>query len=488
MQNGIYQDIATRTGGDIYIGVVGPVRTGKSTFIKKFMEKLIIPMISDKRIRARMQDEMPQSADGKTIMTTEPKFVPEKAVGLKFGDVGARVRLIDCVGYLIDESLGATEDGRPRMVKTPWSATEIPFEEAGEIGTEKVIKDHSTIGIVVTTDGSITDIDRSSYVAAEERAISELQSIGKPFVVILNSKTPASEETEGLRARLEDKYGVRVIAMNIEESKEKDFGNVMTAILLEFPVTRVDVVAPKWMRTLSLSTQVIEDITKKLKEADVSKLKDYVKLEKILSDVEDIKDNYDVDVDAGKGIVRLVIEPVPEFFYKVLSGWSGTDIADEFNLMSYVKRLSGCEKDYESIRRAMTEVDESGYGIIIPSEEKISLEEPEIIKKGNRFAVTLRANAPTYHVIKVDVGTEMSPALADGQQNEDVAKYLVTEYENDKDKLWEANMFGKSLSTLVKEDLLAKVENMPQDARGKMKKTVTRIVNEGRGGVLCILL
>ncbi len=488
MHRDIYSDIASRTGGDVYLGVVGPVRTGKSTFIKRFMEKVVLPLIDDKNLKRRMQDELPQSADGKTIMTMEPKFVPETAVNLKLDQVNARVRLIDCVGYLVGEALGHVEDGKPRMVKTPWTDVDIPFEEAGELGTTRVIREHSTVGIVVTTDGSVTDLDRASYLDAEERVVAELKSIGKPFLIVLNTRTPNAVDTVNLKSALQEKYGVGVSICDIENATEIDFENILSNLLLEFPVKRVDVVTPKWLRTLDCDTDVITTLMAKLTEiGKLNCLRDYKKVESVCENIDFIKAHPDINIDSSQGVISVMITPQDDMFYRALSSFSGTDVSDEFALMSYVKRLSQCERDYSAIHRAMQTVDETGYGIIAPTDQDVVLAEPEIIKRGSNFSVKLKASAPSYHIVKVDVETEMTPAFLEGQ-SEDVAAYLMSEYENDKAKLWDAGMFGKPLSTLIKEDLSAKIDNMPQDARQKMKRTVTRIVNEGRGGVLCILL
>ncbi len=488
MHKDIYSDIAQRTGGDVYLGVVGPVRTGKSTFIKRFMEKVVLPLIDDKQLKKRMVDELPQSADGKTIMTTEPKFVPETAVSLKLDAVNAKMRLIDCVGYLVKDALGHVEEGRPRMVKTPWTDMEIPFDEAGELGTTKVIREHSTVGVVVTTDGTVTDLDRSAYIDAEEKVVAELKSIGKPFLIVLNSRTPNAVDTVNLKRALEQKYNVGVSVCDLESATESDFANVISNLLLEFPVKRVDIVTPKWLRTLSATSEVVSTLISRLKDVGtLSCLRDYKKVEEMFADIDFLEGVPDISIDSSKGVISVIVTPQADMFYRALSSFSGTDVSDEYALMSYVKRLSQCEKDYSSIHEAMKTVEETGYGIIAPSDQDVVLAEPEIIKKGSNFSVKLKASAPSYHVVKVDVETQMTPAFLEGQ-SEDVASYLAKEYENDKEKLWEAGMFGKPLATLIKEDLAAKIDNMPKDARTKMRRTVTRIVNEGRGGVLCILL
>ncbi len=486
MQFDIYGDIAKRTGGDIYLGVVGPVRTGKSTFIKRFMELLVMPRIKDKNVKNRTQDELPQSADGKTIMTTEPKFVPANAVEVAIDKVSARMRLIDCVGFIVKDALGHSENGKPRMVKTPWTDGEMPFDQAGELGTQKVIRDHSTIGVVVTTDGTVTDLGRSSYLEAEEKVVGELKAMNKPFVIVLNTKTPNSVDTENLRQSLTGKYGVPVVTCDVLNAGENDFKNILSAVLYEFPVKRVDVNLPKWMRTLPSDGPVMQSVLERLFGAtgEIARLADYEKVEKAFDDCEYIQPMPDVTVSAGEGVISVTLKAADGLFFKALSDWSGIEIDDDFKLISYVKRLAAAEKDYEAIRSAMAEVDETGYGIVVPDSTKIELQEPEFCKKGTQCDLRLKASASTYHILKVDVATEMRPNVGAGRESE----YLIQEYENDKGKLWEANMFGKSLSSLVKDELAQKVTNMPDDARDKMRKTVTRIVNEGKGGVLCILL
>ncbi|MDD4316140.1 MAG: stage IV sporulation protein A [Clostridia bacterium] len=492
MQNyDIYNDIAKRTGGDIYLGVVGPVRTGKSTFIKKFMELMVLDKIEDKNKRARAVDELPQSADGKTIMTTEPKFVPNEAVTLTLDDdIMARVRLIDCVGYLIDDAIGHKEGDKARMVRTPWSENELPFQQAAELGTNKVIREHSTIGIVVTTDGSITGIGRSKYILAEERVINELKAIGKPFAVILNTVDALNADTIKLKESLEDRYGVPVIAINVATMNKEELAMIMANILLEFPLRKIDIRLPKWMRALNSSHRIIKQIlgmlTKELQ--NVKKMRDYKRLKDVFAECEWLEREAEIIVDSASGTVNMNCFAPEGLYFKVLSEECGNDVDDDFKLLAYVKKLAGSYKEYEGIRKAMERVRETGYGVINPEIEDMQLEEPEVLRRGPQFGIKLKASAPSLHIIRVDVETEISPIIGSQQQSEDLVNYMLGEFENNKKGIWETNMFGKSLNSLVKEDLTNKLNNMPVDAQNKLRKTMCRIVNEGRGGVLCILL
>ncbi len=492
MQNyDIYNDIAKRTGGDIYLGVVGPVRTGKSTFIKKFMELMVLDKIDDKNKRARAIDELPQSADGKTIMTTEPKFVPNEAITLTLdNDILANVRLIDCVGYLIDEALGHREGDKPRMVRTPWSEDELPFQQAAELGTNKVIREHSTIGIVVTTDGSITDISRSKYIQAEERVVNELKTIGKPFVIILNTTMPSSADTIKLKESMEDRYGVPVIACNVATLNKEELAMIMANTLLEFPLRKIDIRLPKWMRALPPSHRMLKEIlgilTNELQ--NVKKMRDYKKLKDIFVDCQWLESEAEIIVDSSSGTVNMNCFAPDDLYFKVLSEECGNDVDDDFKLLAYVKKLASSYNEYEGIREAMEKVRETGYGVINPKLEDMKLEEPEVLRRGAQFGIKLKASAPSLHIVRVDVETEVSPIIGSQQQSEDLVNYMLGEFENNKKGIWETNMFGKSLNSLVKEDLTNKLNNMPPDAQNKLRKTMCRIVNEGRGGVLCILL
>lgn len=486
----IYNDIAKRTDGDIYIGVVGPVRTGKSTFIKKFMELLVLDQIDDKNKKMRATDELPQSADGKTIMTTEPKFVPNEAVTLMFDDVKAKIRLVDCVGYLIEDAIGHIEDGKPRLVRTPWSESELPFQQAAELGTEKVIRQHSTIGIVVTTDGSFSEISRGKYIDAEDRVVKELKAIGKPFVIVLNSSKPDDAETQKLRESLEERYGVPVITCNVAKITKAEIEKIMASILLEFPMRRIDIKLPKWMRALSEDNAMILSITSAITTsvAKVTKMRDYKQLNNIFDNSDILESDADIMVDSATGNVTVSYTAKEGLYFKVLSSECGDDIDDDFKLMQFVRKLSKSYKDYEQIRQAMMSVRENGYGVVNPTMDDMQLEEPELVKKGSQFGIRLKASAPSLHIVRVDVEAEISPTIGSEQQSEDLVNYLMKEFESDKKSIWDTNMFGKSLNSLVKEDLNNKIASMPLDAQNKLRKTMTRIVNEGRGGVLCILL
>lgn len=487
----LYNDIATRTGGDIYVGVVGPVRTGKSTFIKKFMESLVLPEIENKHKKQRTLDELPQSADGKTIMTTEPKFVPNEAVSVKLSDnLNVNVRMIDCVGYLVEGAIGHTENEKPRMVHTPWSDKEMPFETAAEMGTQKVIRDHSTIGVLITTDGSITGLERSKYVEAEERVVNELKSIGKPFVIVLNSKNADQADTLKLRDALEERYDVPVLCKNIASLTANDITEIMEKILLEFPVKLVEATMPKWMQALGADNYIIESVLKEFKEStsDICKMRGYKKLETIYPESEFVESPAEIKVEFGKGRIELKLSAKPDLFYKVLSQECGTELMDDFKLLSYVKYLKYAKNEYDKLKAALDEVSETGYGVVVPTKEQMLLEEPEIVKQGGKFGVRLKASAPSLHIMRVDVETEVNPIVGSEQQSEDLVKYLLSEFENNKNGLWETNMFGKSLDMLVNEGLTNKIQAMPIEARNKMRKTLSRIVNEGKGGVICILL
>ncbi|MCL2631157.1 MAG: stage IV sporulation protein A [Firmicutes bacterium] len=490
MDYSIYTDIAGRTGGDIYIGVVGPVRTGKSTFIKKFMETLVLDKIDDPAKRARATDELPQSADGKTIMTTEPKFVPNEAARLTFDKATANVRLIDCVGYIVDGALGHTENKKPRMVTTPWSEQQMPFHEAATIGTDKVIREHSTIGIVITTDGSITEIPRPKYIDAEERVIKELQSIGKPFIVVLNTTTPKGAETKKLAESLSERYLTPVIPMNVDKANSDDFTNILTKILMEFPIQAVDIHLPKWLRALARDNKIIDGIIAKLlaDTQTLTKMRDYEKLLSIFDDSDILDLNPDIVVDAGTGVIKMTFKAKDGVFYKVLANECQTDIDDDYKLMSYVVKASRAFKEYDKIKTALNDANENGYGIVRPSLNELKLEEPELVKKGTQYGVSLKASAPSLHFVRVDVETEVSPTIGNEQQSAEMVKYLTEQFENNKKGIWQTNMFGKPLSDIVRDDMNAKLTNIPPDIQKKLKKTLTRVVNESKGGVLCILL
>ena len=487
----IYNDIATRTGGDIYIGVVGPVRTGKSTFIKKFMELLVLPNITKEHSRMRAQDELPQSAAGRTIMTTEPKFIPNEAVEIMLsGNAKMNVRMIDCVGYIVDGAMGDTEDGRVRMVNTPWSDAEMPFGKAAEIGTQKVIREHSTIGLVITTDGSITDIDREGYINAEERVINELQEINKPFIVLLNSTNPGGAKCAALKRELEEKYGVCVMPVDCANLGAADINAIIESVLFEFPLSEISIDIPKWITALDDNNYIKKGLFEKVSE----NLKGVQKIRSVSSFAESIggfefAESAAVDaINLGSGKVQMSITAPGGLFYKVLSDETGFDISDEGNLMSLMKDLSVAKKNYDKLEYALHEVAETGYGIVSPSIDELRLEEPEIVKQGGKFGVRLRASAPSIHMIRADIETEVSPIVGTEKQSEELIHYLLSEFEVDPKKIWESNLFGKSLHELVNEGLHNKLSLMPKDAQSKLRETLQKIINEGSGGLICIIL
>lgn len=487
----IYKDISKRTGGDIYVGVVGPVRTGKSTFITKFMENLVLPNISNKLQKQIATDEMPQSADGKTIMTTQPRFIPANAVKVQFKNkTTANVRLVDCVGYLVDGAVGHTEDDKPRLVKTPWSEEEIPFEKAAEIGTKKVIGDYSTIGIVVTTDGSVCDIARSSYVPAEERTVKELKKINKPFIIVLNCKNPDSDSALKLAGELEEKYGVTVLSRNVAELSSDDIGEIIEKILLEFPMKNFNVNLPKWLQVLPAESNIISRIIDKIKSAseNVSKMKDFNFLTCAFDDDENFNPLQVSEIRLGEGISEYGLTAKEGLYFKVLSDECGEEINDDFELMSFIKSFSASKRKFEKVKSALAEAEENGYGVVLPSLEEMNLEEPVLVKQGGRYGVKLKASAPSLHIMKVDVSTEVAPIVGTEKQGEDLINYLMGQFEDNPSGIWETNMFGKSLHDLVNEGLTSKLHAMPVEAQGKMRKTLTRIVNENKGGIICILL
>ena len=487
----IYKDIAERTKGDIYVGVVGPVRTGKSTFITKLLNKLVLPNIMDVNDKERTIDEMPQSGDGKSIMTTQPKFLPNEAIKIKLeNDVVLNMRLIDCVGYLVDGAIGHEENNRPRLVKTPWSEEEMPFEKAAEIGTRKVIENHSTIGILVTTDGSITDIPRDNYVKAEERVVNELKQTKKPFVVVLNSTHPDSQETQNLKASLEEKYQTSVLAINVENLTEADIENIFARALNEFPVVSVSAKLPSWMQALPYVSSIIREVTEEIMKfvKNISKIGDIDENFVAFENSEDFEPISSKTVVLGKGSVVLDVQPKPHLFYKVLSEQCGAEISSDYHLVSYIKQLSVAKVQYDKFKQALEQVKETGYGVVSPSLDEMTLDEPKIMKQGGKFGVKLRATAPSLHIMQVDIETEVNSMVGNEQQSEELAKYLLSEFENNPNSIWETKMFGTSLNYLVNEGLHNKLVAVPMETMKKMRKTLGRIVNEGKGGIICILL
>ena len=482
--NSIYRDIAKRTGGDIYIGVVGPVRTGKSTFIHRFLDSIVLPNIEDEYDKQRTIDEIPQSATGRTVMTTEPKFVPDESVKISVGETELNVKMIDCVGYMVGGALGSEEDGVQRMIMTPWSEEAMPFTEAAELGTSKVIGEHSTIGMLVTTDGSITDIPREDYIEAEERVASELKKLGKPFAIVLNSAHPGSDEAKALALELEEKYGVPVALVSCPDLNSEDIREILALVLGEFPIKELRFKLPDWTLALPsdhrLRCDMLECISRFTDEAE--KIGDIspalgrhtgIKLERI---------------DAGDGTGEMSIPLSDETYYETLAEVTGLDVTDKKRLFSTVNELANVKKKYDKIADALADVESKGYGIVMPTADEMRLDEPRLVKQANGYGVKVSARAESIHMIKTGIRADLCPVVGSAEQSEEVVKYLISEYEEAPERIWESNMFGKSLYDLVSDGMKSKLEHMPDESREKLGETLERIINEGAGGLLCILL
>lgn len=491
MPKSIYKDISERTGGNIYIGVVGPVRTGKSTFISRFMNAIVVPPIEDEFRRERAVDELPQSAAGKTIMTTEPKFVPEEAVSITVDEsVNLNVRLIDCVGYIVPGAKGYIENEAPRMVKTPWFDEEVPFNMAAEVGTHKVIAEHSTIGLVVTTDGSITDIPREEYEAAEERVINELKSIKKPFTVVLNCSDPKSAEAKGLAERLSEKYSCAVTPLNCLDITEENIKSLLSDVLMGFPVREIGIRLPKWLASLDNDHYLKKQVFGSVREAaeNIGCMGDIDSFIDRIGQCESISCCSKDKSELGSGTAYITVNLGQNLFYQVLGETTGIELADEGDLMPCMIELAKIKKEYEKVRTALEEVRATGYGIVMPGAEELTLEEPEIVKQGGKFGVRLKASAPSIHMTLANINTEVNPIVGSEKQSEELVKYLLREFEENPTKIWESNIFGKSLHELVNEGLHNKLSRMPADARAKLQEAIQRIINDGCNGLICLIL
>lgn len=489
--NNIYQDIAARTGGDIYIGVVGPVRTGKSTFIKKFMETMVLPNIEDGARKERATDELPQSSAGRTIMTTEPKFIPEDAVEIALEpNSKMKVRMIDCVGYIVPSALGYIENETPRMVKTPWFEDEIPFNMAAEIGTQKVISEHSTIGLVITTDGSISEIPRNEYEEAEKRVITELQALDKPFVVLLNCKSPSSPAAVSLASELTSNYGVPVVPVNCLELTENEISKIISQVLYEFPIKEIKVDLPGWITMLSKDHWLRSDVFEKISSLanELRRVRDVNSFAHSVTENEHIRSASVDGMNLSSGSAKLTVALQPDLFFKIIEEETGISVSDEQQLMAKLKELSSAQSGYKRIRDALEEVEATGYGIVLPDVDDLTLEEPEIMRQGGRYGVRLKASAPSLHIMRADIQTEVAPIVGSETQSEELIKYLLKEFEENPSMIWQSNIFGTSLHQLVNEGLHNKLYRMPNDARLKLRETLERVINEGCSGLICIIL
>lgn len=487
----IYQDMAQRTGGSVYIGVVGPVRTGKSTFVKRFMETLVLPHIDNAYRRDRAQDELPQSGSGRTIMTAEPKFVPEEAVQIRLEEGAAfSVRLVDCVGYMVDSAVGQFEDLAPRMVMTPWFDHEIPMTEAAEIGTRKVITDHATVGVVVTTDGTVTDIPREDYREAEERVIRELQEIGKPFLVLMNSAQPESARAAAAAEEIREKYGVGCRCVNCLALTEEDINGIIRELLYQFPLQELDVFLPPWVDALPGEHPIRSGLYQEISQAasQLTRISDLQPCMALLAQGENVESASSSDIDLGSGVAQVEIRLPRRMFFETLSQQSGLQVGDDGDLMQLIGELAEAKREYDKVAPALKAARETGYGIVMPGVEELNLEDPEIVRQGGRYSLKMKASAPSIHMIRADIETTVSPIVGDEKQSEDMVNYLLQQFEGDTNKLWQSNIFGRSFNEIVGDDLQSKLKRMPEPAQKKMREALERIINEGGGGLICIIL
>ena len=486
----LYEDIVKRTNGEIYVGVVGPVRSGKSTFVKKFMDTIVIPNMSKGYSRERALDETPQSASGRTIMTTEPKFIPDEAVEVSMGNAKMKVRLIDCVGYLIDGAIGGEENGETRMVMTPWDKEPMEFEKAAEIGTRRVISEHSTVGIVVTTDGTIGDIPRESYISGEERVINELKTSNKPFVIVLNSGKPETQEAQNLAVTLEERYGAPVALINALELTKEDFDGIIELLLGQFSLTEIKCHFPKYFSTLDKGHWLKQSLLNTVKGSvgTVQKIDDAKSIVSAIKTNEYVCGEPELVCSLGTGEVDINVNLLPTLYYKIISEMCDIDIKNDEDLFMNIKNLSEIKREFEKFTSAIDEVNATGYGIVLPSVEDMTLNEPEMVKQSGAHGIRLKATAPSIHMIKANIETEVNPIVGTAEQAEEIVKLMIDEFAEDPQRLWEFNMLGKSLYELVSDGLHSKLAHITQESRGKLSDTLTRVINEGSNGLICIIL
>ena len=487
----IYKDISARTNGAIMIGVVGPVRTGKSTFIKRFMETLVIPNIDDEYMRERARDELPQSGSGRTIMTAEPKFVPEEAVQIRLGeDTSCSVRLVDCVGYMVSGASGRFEDGSERLVTTPWFDHEVTMTEAAESGTRKVICDHSTIGLVITTDGSICDIDRAAYVEPEERVVSELQSIGKPFVILLNSAEPDSEYAIELETQLAEKYSAPCMRVNCQRLNENGITEIMRRVLGQFPLSELSIKFPDWFDAIEYKNSMKSELFRSIiySSGGVCCVDDIGIMLSEMEQSELVEAAYIENSDMGSGVINIAVDIPRALYYKLISDESGLDIQSDGQLVSILREMSAVKQEYDKIKDALESVNNTGYGVVMPDHEQLQIEEPQLVKQGGKYAVKLKARAPAIHMLRTGVETVVSPSIGGDNASEEIISFLLQGFDGDMSRLWESNIFGRPLYDIAQEGIAERLNSLPQNARAKLQETLQRIVNEGRGTLICILL